>query len=63
LPGATVSMPLLWDEVNSSLDPRNYTIRNALDRMTRLGGDHVLPVLTEAPDLGGILEKLAALFS
>ncbi len=63
LAGATVSMPLLWDEVNSSLNPRDYTIRNALDRMSRLGGDHVLPVLTEAPDLGGILQRLATSFS
>src|SRR6187401_2989065 len=33
LPGATVSMPLTWDEVDDSLDPKNYTIRNALERM------------------------------
>ena len=63
LPGATVSMPLLWEEVNASLDPRDFTIRNALQRMARLGGDHVLPVLTEAPDLGGILHRLSALFT
>lgn len=63
LPGATVSMPLLWEEVNSSLNPRDYTIRNALERMARLGGDHVLPVLTEAPDLGGIIQRLAAVLS
>ena len=63
LPGATVSMPLLWDEVNSSLSPRDYTIRNALERMDRLGGDHVLPVLTEAPDLAAIIQRLAAVLS
>jgi bifunctional non-homologous end joining protein LigD len=63
LPGATVSMPLFWEEVNSSLDPRDYTIRTALQRMTRLGGDHILPVLTEAPDLGGILDKLSTILS
>ncbi|MDQ2667120.1 MAG: DNA ligase D [Gemmatimonadota bacterium] len=63
LPGATVSMPLWWDEVNSSLNPRDHTIRNALDRMARLEADHVLPVLTEAPDLGGILQRLATIFS
>jgi bifunctional non-homologous end joining protein LigD len=63
LAGATVSMPLLWDEVNASLDPRDFTIRNALQRMTKLGGDHVLPVLTETPGLGGIIQKLAAVLS
>jgi bifunctional non-homologous end joining protein LigD len=61
LPGAPVSMPLKWDEVNESLDPRNYTIRNALDRMERMGHDPVLPALEEKPDLGAILAKLSAL--
>ena len=59
LPGATVSMPLLWSEVNDSLDPRNYTIRNALERMQALGGDPNAPVLTEQPDLAAILDRLA----
>jgi bifunctional non-homologous end joining protein LigD len=63
LPGATVSMPLLWDEVVDGLNPKDYTIRNALDRMERLGTDPVAPVLTEAPDLAAALGKLAALLS
>ncbi len=61
LPGATVSMPLTWDEVNDDLDPKNYTIRNAVARMESLGTDPVLPVLEEKPKLAKVLSKLAAM--
>ena len=37
LPGASVSMPLVWDEVDQSLDPRKFTIKTAVERMERLG--------------------------
>ncbi len=60
LPGATVSMPLVWSEVGDSLDPRDYTIRNAVERMESLGHDPVGPVLEEKIDLGAALAKLAA---
>jgi bifunctional non-homologous end joining protein LigD len=60
LPGATVSMPLRWDEVDGSLDPRNFTIKNAVERMERLGNDPCLPALADVPDLGQVLERLAA---
>jgi bifunctional non-homologous end joining protein LigD len=63
LPGATVSMPLTWDEVNADLDPKNYTIRNAVAHMASLGTDPVLPVLEQKPDLVAVLENLGALFS
>jgi bifunctional non-homologous end joining protein LigD len=59
LPGATISMPLQWDEVNQSLDSKAFTIRTAIERMERLGADPVLPVLDAKPDLVRVLEQLA----
>ena len=53
-------MPLNWDEVNSDLDPRNYTIKNAVERMERLGSDPVVAVLDEKPDLLSVLGSLSA---
>jgi bifunctional non-homologous end joining protein LigD len=52
-------MPLVWDEVDLSLDPRTFTIRTAVDRMEKVGVDPMLPVLTESPDLAAVLGKLA----
>jgi bifunctional non-homologous end joining protein LigD len=63
LPGATVSMPLSWDEVTDPLDPNVFTIKTAIDRMERLGVDPVLPVLEQTPDLGTVLQQLADLLA
>jgi bifunctional non-homologous end joining protein LigD len=59
LPGATVSMPLQWEEVNESLDPKAFTIKTTIERMERLGTDPVSPVLEGKPDLPAVLQRLA----
>ena len=57
-PGAPVSMPIEWDEVNGKLHNSNWTIANALQRMEKMKHDPVLPVLTTTPNLMAILERL-----
>ena len=51
-------MPLTWDEVVPDLDPKQFHLRNALDRITRWSSDPVLPVLTTRPDLSAALSAL-----
>ena len=57
-PGAPVSMPIEWDEVNGKLHNSNWTIANALKRMQKLGHDPVVKVLELKPRLMGVLERL-----
>jgi bifunctional non-homologous end joining protein LigD len=63
LPKAPVSMPLRWDEVNSDLDPRNYTIRNAVARMESMAEDPIRNSIDERVDLPAVLAKLAEVWS
>ncbi|MFL5443403.1 MAG: hypothetical protein ACJ78W_02755, partial [Myxococcales bacterium] len=59
VPGATVSMPLKWSEVNGKLDPKDYTLKSAPGRMKRLRKDPMAEVLTLSPDLPAALEALS----
>lgn len=58
LPGAPVSMPLKWSEVNSSLDIRAFTIKNAVERMKKLKQDPLVEIIEAQPNLAKALEAL-----
>jgi len=56
-PGAPVSTPLRWDEVNESLDPAAFTMDAVLARVAR-EGDLFAAVLTSKQSLGAALRSL-----
>ena len=56
-PGAPVSTPLRWDEVNEQLDPGVFTMGVVLDRVERLG-DLFEPVRTEKQSLAKALRAI-----
>jgi bifunctional non-homologous end joining protein LigD len=58
LPGAPVSVPLEWREVNRKLDIRKHTIRTVPERMRKLKRDPLADVLELSPDLGHALGRL-----
>jgi bifunctional non-homologous end joining protein LigD len=49
-PGATVSMPLHWDEVKKGLKMKDFTIFNAIERIESVG-DIFKPVLEKGIDI------------
>lgn len=56
-PGASVSMPLDWDELKPGLKPTDFNINNALDRIKKKG-DLFKPFLGNGIDMMNALELL-----
>ncbi len=56
-PGGTVSMPLAWDEVEPSLDPSVFTMRNVPARF-EAEGDPMAGMLTARPDVAAAVGRL-----
>jgi bifunctional non-homologous end joining protein LigD len=58
LPGAPVSTPLAWREVNRKLDLRRHTMKTVPERMRKLKVDPLAEVVALVPDLGEALRRL-----
>jgi len=58
IPGAPVSTPLTWREVNRKLDLRRHTMKTVPERMKKLKTDPLVEVIDLVPDLGAALARL-----
>ena len=56
-PGATVSMPLEWDEVKEGLQITDFTINNSIERIKNKG-DIFAQVLGEGIDMGKAIDMI-----
>lgn len=54
---APVSMPIEWGELTKDLSIQDFTIHNALDRLSKKG-DIFLPVLKEKTNIKKAIEQL-----
>jgi bifunctional non-homologous end joining protein LigD len=60
VPGATVSAPLRWRDVTSTLDVTKFTIKTMPKRLASMKDDPLAGVLTDTPDIADGLGRLAA---
>ena len=60
--GATVSMPLHWDEVKPGLTMKDFTIFNSIDRL-KVEGDLFKGVLGKGIDLEKTIKKAQSIFN
>ena len=56
-PGAPVSMPILWDELDSESSPTDFNVRNAAERVAQTG-DLFRSVLDKPQSIDGPIENL-----
>jgi bifunctional non-homologous end joining protein LigD len=61
VPGATVSMPLHWQQVTSRLDMHRYTLRSVPGLLAKQKSDPFAALFTEIADLPASLARLAGL--
>ncbi|MEE8583460.1 MAG: non-homologous end-joining DNA ligase, partial [Acidobacteriota bacterium] len=59
LPGAPVSAPLHWDEVDEKLEPQQFTLRDVPKRLQKMKADPWQGLLGDRPDLRRVIERLA----
>ncbi len=56
-PGAPVSTPLLWEELDKKFLPEQFNIRTIFERIQKLG-DLFSPILYKENDMESVLDRI-----